>query len=162
MALFVHIAAKKDSRIIRRADLKGSPINDSISYGIYAMPIVPNFYTSHQWVRELKRRGQRQMCRVSFRLPDSEEVWAGRYNQPHTRMNAAQAVALVMRLEDVQGYEIIIPHSIDAKVIVKIRDVPHIGWRYFPSAHERRPCGCPACLGRGEMKSRRIRKAYEA
>jgi len=162
MTLFVHIAAKKDSRTIRRAGLKASPINDVIPYGIYAMPVVPNFYTSHQWVRELKRRGQRQMCGVYFRIPDGEEVWAGRYNQPHMRMAAAEAVALLMRLEDIQGYEIIIPHLIAAQAIVKIRDMPHIGWRYFPSAHQRRPCGSPACLGRGEIKSRRLRKAYEA
>lgn len=95
-------------------------------------------------------------------LPDAEKVWIGRYNQPHTHMTAAEAVARVMQLDDAQGYEVIIPHPIDARAIVKIRDVPHIGWRYLPSAHERRPCGCSTCLGRGEIKSRRIRKAYKA
>ncbi len=146
----------------RRVGLKAYRINDAIPLGIFAMPVVPNFYTTHQWVRELKRGGQRRMCGVYFRVPDTDEVWAGHYNQPHARMTAAQAVGVVLRLDDAQGYEIIIPHSIAADAIVKVRDMPHLGWRYFPAAHGRRPCGCPACQGRGEIKSRRIRQAYEA
>jgi hypothetical protein len=161
MALFVHITAQKYISRIRRAGIKANPIGAGRHHGIYAMPIVLNFYTSHQWVRELKRGGQRQMWGVYFRVPDAEEVWVGRYHQPHTHMTAAEAVAMIRQLTDAQGYEVIIPHAIAARAIIKIRDVPHIGWRYFPSAHGQHPCGCPACLRRGEFKSRRIRKAYK-
>jgi hypothetical protein len=36
-----------------------------------------------------------------------------------------------------------------------------IGWRYQPHAHGKRPCGCPACLPRGSIKSRAIREKYD-
>ena len=162
MPLFVHIAARKDSRSIRRAGLKARAISREIPSGVYAMPVVPNFVVSHQWVRELKRGGQRRMCGVYLRVPDDDQVWIGRYHQPHQRLSAAEAAALLMGLDDAQGYQVIIPHAIEAGAIVKIRNVPHIGWRYYPSAHGHRPCGCPACLRRGEIKSRRIRRDYEA
>lgn len=161
MALFVHIAAKKDSRAIHRAGIKAAPVSSTIPSGVYAMPVVSNFFMTHQWVRELKRSGQRRMCGIYFRLPDQEAVWFGRYQRPHTLMTAAEALAGVMQLDNAQGYEIIIPRSIEARAIAKIRDLPHVGWRYFPSAHQHRPCGCPVCLRRGEIKSRRIREAYE-
>jgi len=161
MALFVHIAALKDTRAIRRAGIKAALVNRQIPQGVFAMPMLPNYFSSHQWVRELKRNGQRQMCGIYFRLADDEPIWVGRYNQAHTLMTAAEAVAQLQGLENAQGYEVIIPHSIDAKAITRIRTLPHIGWRYFPSAHQRRPCGCPACLARGEIKSQRIRRAYE-
>lgn len=162
MALFVHVTAQKNARAIRRAGIKVAPVNHLIPQGIFALPVLPNFFISHQWVRELKRNGQRQMCGVYFRLADDEQVWVGRYNQPHSQMTAAAAAAHLLCLEDAQGYEVIIPRAIEPKAIVRIRELPHIGWRYFPSAHKRRPCGCPACLARGEIKSQRIRRAYEA
>ncbi len=161
MALFIHIAAKKDCLKIHRSGLKAGPVSDVIPHGVYAMPVVPNFYVAHQWVRELKRGGQRQMCGVYFRVLDDEEVWIGYFNRPHTRTTAAEAAGVVMHMDDAQGYQIIVPHSIAAQDIVKIRDLPHVGWRYLPLAHTRCPCGCEYCQ-KGRIKSRRIRKAYQA
>jgi hypothetical protein len=161
MARFVHIADTRNVRSIRRAGIKAFPVNAAIPAGVYAMPVIPNFYVSHQWVRELKRGGARQMCGVYLHLPDTQAVWVGHYNQPHQWMTAAQASALLMRHPDPQGYEVIIPSAIPAAAIIKIRDLPHIGWRYFPNAHAHKPCGCPGCQARGEIKSRRIRERYD-
>jgi hypothetical protein len=52
--------------------------------------------------------------------------------------------------------------EIPASVIARIRHLPQkIGWRYQPHAHGKRPCGCPACLPRGSIKSKKIRERYE-
>jgi len=37
----------------------------------------------------------------------------------------------------------------------KVRDLHKpVGWRHYPGAHGREPCGCPACLPRGEPYSK--------
>lgn len=45
--------------------------------GIFAMPVTRNFYISHQWLRELKRRGQGAI--------------AGVYLPPHTSRTDREA-----------------------------------------------------------------------
>src|SRR4051794_26572422 len=111
MARFVHITAQKNIRGIRRAGIKAAPLGAEARNGIYAMPVVPDFYRSHQWVRELKRGGQRQMYGVYFYLPDDADILIGHYNQPQIPMQAAEAIAVLMRAPDVQGYEVVIPHA---------------------------------------------------
>jgi hypothetical protein len=158
MTMLVHLAAANDVAAVRRGGLrvgKGRP-------GLYAMPVLPNYVVSHQWLRELKRRGQRVFFGVYFRLRDDETVWVGHYGGGHEQATAAEAAGRIMRAETPLGFEIIVPRSIAAKEIVAVRRIPRVlGWRYFPGAHGRKPCGCPACQWRGAIKSRKLREDYE-
>ena len=165
MSIFVHIADERQSAGIRRSGLKlmySIPADAAGSYGIFALPVVPNFLISHQWVRELKRRGFRVAVGVYFRVPDTQQVFAGLYNKKKEPMLAAEASAY-LRKHETLGYEVIIPCSIAASQIEAIRSIPQkLGWRYFPGAHERGVfCWCRGCQ-RGGYKSRLKRVAYEA
>lgn len=129
--------------------------------GIFAMPMTRNFYVSHQWLRELRRRGSGVIAGVYFRIPDDEPVWVGHYNQAHQPMSAAEAVATVMAGESREGFEVIIPRRVAASDIHRVRSLPQVvGWRYYPGAHGKRPCGCPFCQ-RGLYGARRLREEYE-
>jgi hypothetical protein len=167
MPSFVHIADERDAASIRRTGLKlpKVPATSSESerpVGVFALPVVPNFVLSHQWVRELKRRGYRTAVGIYFKLPASEEVWAGRYNEPKRPMTAGEAASELRRMQQF-GFEVIVPRSISAGSIMYVRTLPQkLGWRYFPDAHERGIfCGCEYCM-RGEIRSRKIRERYEA
>ena len=130
-------------------------------HGIFAMPVTRSFYVSHQWLRELKRNGQSAIVGVYFHIPDEELVWVGHYNQAHQEMTAAEATALMMESENREGYEVIIPHRIEKSEIHRVRNLPQVvGWRYYPGAHGKRPCGCPFCQ-RGSYGARRLREEYE-
>jgi len=161
--MLVHIADARDARKIERAGLKPSRWRKPDRRGVYGMPVLPNYFVSHQWMRELKRRGMRTLVGVYFRVPDREPVVIGHYNTEHTAMTAARAVRVVMDADDPRGYEVLIPRKIESTEIHAIRPVHRVvGWRYYPGAHSRTPCGCPACCARGEIKSRRLRDAFEA
>jgi hypothetical protein len=165
VATFVHIADERYIASIRRSGLKlprlpvqaveGRPV------GVFALPVVQDFVVSHQWVRELKRRGFKVAVGVYFRVPDAQEVWAGRYNEDKKPMSAAQATARLAN-ERSLGYEVIIPRSVAPSEIQSVRALPQtVGWRYFPGAHGRGIfCGCKYCQ-RGQAKSRAIQQRYE-
>lgn len=126
------------------------------------MPVVQDYYASHQWLRELKRSGARTLIGVYFRIPDQELVIVGHYRAAHAPMTAATAARLIMRLSDPRGYEVIIPRAIEPGEIHALRAVNRVvGWRYYPDAKGERPCGCRVCT-RGDIKSRKLREAYEA
>ncbi len=165
MSTFVHIADERQAGSIRRSGLKlmqRASADDLSRYGIFALPVIPNFLISHQWVRELKRRGFRVAVGVYVRVPDQQEVFAGHYNKEKQPMSAAEAAAYLRKHEPL-GYEVIVPRSIAASDIEAIRPIPQkLGWRYFPGAHERGVfCWCRGCQ-RGTYKSRLKRVAYEA
>ena len=166
MAVFVHLASEKEARAIRRSGIRPSRFNRAAPVGyeriVFAMPAVENFFYSHQWLRELKRRGQRTIVGVYFRLPGEQTVMVGHYNQAQMEMTADEAAGLVFNLPNAEGYEVAIPRKVEATEILKIRPLPQVlGWRYFPGAKGRPPCGCPVCQPRGEIKSRRIREAFD-
>lgn len=76
-------------------------------------------------------------------------------------MTAAQAVATVMQ-EKAEGFEVIIPRKILSKEIQRIKHLPQIvGWRYYPGAHGKKPCGCSYCQ-RGDYGARKLRERYDA
>lgn len=165
MALFVHLAPEKDSDSIRRAGIKPrrlkQPFREGYDRIVFAMPVTDNFYVAHQWLRELKRNGQRTIVGAYFRIADDQTVLVGHYSQNHTELTAAEAVGVVFRTEETEGFEVIIPRKIEPKEIHKIETLPQItGWRYYPDAKGRKPCGCPFCT-KGDIKSKRIRDAYE-
>ncbi len=163
MATFVHLAPEKSIKSIRRSGIKPRLANPELPRGVFAMPVTPDFYVSHQWLRELKRRGQRTLEAVYFKTPDDELVWIGHYNSESIQVTAAEASGIVLEHESPEGYEVFIPRKIAAKEIHRTKHLPQVlGWRYYPGAKGRKPCGCPACQWRGEIKSQRIRRAYEA
>jgi len=162
MPTFVHIADERDAASINRNGLKlPRSSHPARPAGVIALPVISNFAVSHQWVRELKRRGFKVAVGVYFRIPDQQEVLAGLYNQEKAVLTAAQATAYLAK-EQVLSYEVIIPRSIRATEIQAVRDLPQgLGWRYFPDSHQKGIfCGCKYCT-RGEIKSRRIRERYE-
>jgi hypothetical protein len=163
MAMFVHLADARDERSIERSGLKPGRRLSSRGWGVYAMPVLPNYFISHQWLREMKRRGVRTMMGVYFRIPDREAVVVGHFGQAHVPMTAARASRVIMDAADPRGYEVVIPRRIEAAELHAIRPVPQvIGWRYFPGAHGKRVCGCPVCLPLGTIKSRALREAFDA
>lgn len=154
MPIFVHLTSDRAGRRIRRAGIKDIR-------GVYCLPVLPNYYVSHQWLRELKRRGHRVIVGVYFFLPDEETVWLGHFGGPHQQMTAAQAAGHILHTPDGLGLEVIVPRTIQPTDIRSIRMLRHvIGWRYKPDAHGEEPCGCPRCQ-RGAIKSRKIQARYE-
>ena len=126
------------------------------------MPVTRNFYISHQWLRELKRRGQRVIVGIYFRVAGGEPVLVGHYREHHRPFTADEAVAFIMRAAEPEGYEVVFPRTIQPQEIRRVRSLPQVvGWRCLPGAHRRKPCGCPVCQPRGAIKSRRIRSRYE-
>ena len=163
MATFVHLTPEKSVKSILRNGIKAQIANSDMPKGVFAMPVTPDFYISHQWLRELKRGGQRTIVAVYFKIPDDESVWVGHYNNKSLHTSAAEASGIITNQESVEGYEIFIPRKIKANEIHRTKVLPQvIGWRYSPVAKGTKPCGCPVCRPRGEIKSRKIRQAYDA
>ena len=161
MALFVHLATHEDAGSIRRAGITRLRQWGSQPHGVFAMPVVLNFVVGHQWLRELKRRNAGPILGVYFRIPDEESVWVGHYHGRHQRMTAAQAAAFVMRAAEPLGFQVIIPRIIGRQELHKIRTLPQVvGWRYFPGAHGKPPCGCDYCQ-RAEYGARQVRIAWK-
>jgi hypothetical protein len=128
--------------------------------GVFCMPVLPNFYVSHQWLRELRRRGRPPLVAVDFVVGDDEGVLVGHYDRAHHEMTAVRATALIMHAEDPLGYEVILPRGVASVEIVGTRPVPQvIGWRYSPEARDRRPCPCPVCQ-RGNIGASKVRARY--
>ena len=160
--MFVHLTAEKQLKSILRNGISRLRRQRGGIRGIFAMPVTRNFYVSHQWLRELKRRGQRPIAGVYFRIPDDETVWVGHYNQAHRKMAAAEATVAIQEAQPAEGFEVIVPRRIAAKEIHRVRRLPQIlDWRYYPGSHGKRPCGCAFCQ-RGRYGARRLRDKYEA
>ena len=131
MAMFVHLAPQSQVALIRRNGIRRlrRARRDSPG-GVFAVPVTRNFFISHQWLRELKRRNQGAIAGIYFRIPDHEQVWVGHYNQSHRWMSAAQAVAEFMSAEDAQGWEVVIPRRIEPAEVHRVRRLPQVvGWR---------------------------------
>ncbi|MBL9147322.1 MAG: HEAT repeat domain-containing protein [Phycisphaerae bacterium] len=126
------------------------------------MPLTQNYFTSHQWLRELKRSGARTLVAVDFRLSDDEVIWGGKYNETHERQPLGIAIRRFLSEDDPLGWEFFLSRRVHPKEILRVREVSqNVGWRYFPSSHGREPCGCSYCLRRGEIRSARIRATYD-
>lgn len=162
MAQFIHLT---DERLLKRLEKSGIR---TTNWGreircVYATPVLRDFQVSHQWLRELKRRGIRTIGAVQFRIPDKEQVLVGRYNEEPLAVTAARAVKVFMAHSTGLGLQILVLRRIEAKEIMRCY-VPTqvIGWRYHPDAHGKPPfCGCDYCQ-RGLIKNRKIREKYEA
>lgn len=162
MTTFVHLTSAARQKRILRSGVKPEATRFGSS-GVFALPVTPNYVVSHQWARELRKWRRGQILAIYFHLPDDEVVQVGHYGHTHETMSAAQAVALIMRKDAAAlGYEVIISRHIPPSDITRTRLISsRVGWRHFPGAHGRRPCGCPACVARGEYNGRRLRERYE-
>jgi hypothetical protein len=161
MAQFLHLT---DQRLIRRIEkngLKPGEAWDSTTRFVFATPVVADFARSHQWLRELKRRGIRTVSAVQFRIPDDESVKVGRFGKEPVDTTAVGAIRIFREHESALGLQVLIPRKILPKEIMRTYEPPQlVGWRFYPEAKGKKPCGCPACQ-RGEIKSKRLREKYE-
>jgi hypothetical protein len=155
MVSFIHIADKNNELAILRNGIKC--VKRAGGRGVYAMPVVPSFATTHQWARELKRWGTRTLICVQFKIPDEDIVLVGKYNGEKLEMPAGEALGAVLNHTDPMGLEVVIPRKITAKEITRTYLAPRImGWRYYPQAKGKKPfCHCKWC-NRGEIRAQRI------
>lgn len=157
MPIFVHLTSEKNIKSIRRTGIRQEVIHCVESpKGIFCMPVIGDFYATHQWARELIRFGLRNPYAVYFRLPDNEPVWYGRYNNDHRKMTASEALNIFAGEKDQMGFQVILPRKVLPNEIVKFRSVPPLGWRFSPSAKGTKPCLCPICISRGEYGSHKL------
>jgi len=128
------------------------------------MPVTQDFFGSHQWIRELKRRGIKTFVGVYFKLRSEETVWYGNYNEKHLKGQLGTGIRKFLDKKDRLGYEFFIERKIEASEIHKIRNLPqNVGWRYFPHSHKRPlNCACPLCISIGEINSRKKINKIEA
>src|SRR3954453_19452992 len=107
MAMFVHLAPQSRTAMIRRNGISRllRPRGD-FPGGVFAVPVTRNFYVSHQWLRELKRRNAGTIAGIYFRIPDEARVWVGHYGQAHSWMTAAEASAVFGAAEVREGWEV--------------------------------------------------------
>jgi hypothetical protein len=160
VSTFVHITSEGVAKKTKRGGIRPGESTGRPIHGVFAMPVTPNFQVSHQWVREMKQWQGGPMVGVYFRIPDSEMVWVGRYNEQHHQMTAAQAAAHIMSHTTMTGIQVIIPRRIVPREILRIRNLrPLVGWRHYPDAHGKRPWACPCCQ-RDAYGSRKIREKY--
>lgn len=163
MPLLVHIAPEPLAKRIRRSGI--APRRLGIDYQgydrlVWAFPVMQSYTLTHQWARELKRRGVRTLVTVTFRIPDSEPVFAHHYNGEPKLLAAAEAVAVIRDMPDPRGGQIVVPRRVAPGEIVRIAPMPRaVGWRYYPEVKngDRRPCDCPMCAPSGEVKAKRYR-----
>jgi hypothetical protein len=155
VAVLTHLIPANLAARARKNGLKAG------AHGLYCMPLLPNYFISHQWMRELKRRGVRSFVAIDFRVRSDEKIAIGHYNHEKVTTTVGKAIADMMRAKDPRGWELILPRSVAATEIVNVRPVARVvGWRYFPGAHARKPCACGYCL-KGDYNSRSIRQRLE-
>lgn len=163
MPQFVHLADDRDIARIRKNGIKARKIHGRQARGVFATPVLQNYYRSHQWIRELRRSGIKLISAVQFHAPDDVAVAVGRYNETHVETTAGDSVRIFMEHSTGMGLEVIFKGSIPADWITRTYTPDQIiGWRYYPESHSdgRKPCGCDYCQ-RGQIKNRKLREAYE-
>lgn len=166
----VHLAPASAERAIRKGGIKGakasfttSPTTHvALTHAVYAMPVVADFWTTFQWLRELRRAHDERLVAVYFRVPDAELVHCGRYSGAHTQRTAAAAAAWVVR--NPAGAQVVVPRSITAKEVISIKRVKQlVGWTELPEGTNKYGCVCAVCLPRGDRQlMRRVRGAFAA
>lgn len=163
MPILIHLALEKHQDRIRRAGLRASrTLWPGVPRGVHAMPMLEDFWISHQWLRELRRGGSSPLCAIDVRLARDERVFVGHYGQAHQELSLGTAIGTIRRHPDPRGFEIIVPRSIDADEIHRVRKLRQLtGWRVFPDAKGKKPCACDYCQ-RGLIKGARMRASAGA
>ncbi|MFC8719298.1 HEAT repeat domain-containing protein [Kitasatospora sp. NPDC057198] len=165
MAMFVHLTSAADAPRVRRSGIRAESRGPEGARGVFCFPVLPSFTLTHQWLRELARRGTRGgMVAVHVRLDDGQQVLAGHYaagrkRPPHRPMTAAEAVRTIAAVEDPRGWEVFLPRAVRPAEVHRIRTAPQVvGWRYWPGSNGVRPCTCVGCRVRGEYGGSRLRR----
>jgi len=162
MAQFIHLLDQRNAASIRRGGIKIARFTRRPIKGVFVQALTEDFQFTHQWMRELGRRRGPSLIAARLRIDDDEMVYIGKFNQDHLRCKAAEAIGIARSHTDSMGLEVVIPRAIRPKEIASIYRPPKVvGWRYYPAARGRRPCGCPYCQ-RGEPFSRPLRERYDA
>ena len=156
MVSFIHIADKNHEASILKNGISAAKRGTGVR-GVYAAPVVPDFAITHQWARELKRRGVRTLICVQFKIPNDELVWVGGYNGEKSEMSASEAAGAFLSHTGAIGLEVVVPRKIMPKEIARVYLAPRItGWRYHPEAKGKKPfCHCKFC-NRGEIRAQRL------
>lgn len=151
MASFIHLADAKSCKLIQKNGIKAG------KRGLFCSPVTKTFSVTHQWARELRRKGVRSFVCVQFRIPDDELVSVGMYNGEKLVMTAAESVATVESHTAPMGLEVLLSRKILPVEITRIYPAPKItGWRYYPAAKGKKPfCHCRYC-NRGEIRAQRL------
>jgi hypothetical protein len=165
---FVHLAPASAERAIERSGIAGAKAALLTEAGhalalrraVFAMPVVADFWTTLQWLRELRRGRDERMVAVHFRIPDDEPVHVGRYNGAHRLMQAAATAEWV--IGNPAGAQVVVPRSVGSREIVGIRQLTQlVGWTQVPENERKSGCICPVCLPKGSRDlMRRVRAAY--
>lgn len=160
----MHLAQEKDEKRIRKNGIRSVrlPILQP-GRALFCMPVIGDFMMTHQWLRELRRSGKKNFIGVYFRLRDQEPVWAGFYNAKQELTTAGRAVKTFLAKKDKLGFQVLVPRPILPGEIIKMKRLPqNIGWRYYPLAHGKKPCLCPACLAlaKGEFRAGKMRREH--
>lgn len=162
MPFLVHITAEKNIKSILRTGLRSGRANRWRQGGVFCMPVLQDYFLTHQWVREMRRHVPGRLMAVYFRLDSQELAQVGYYGKMAQQMTLAQAIHSLMTIDDPQGYEIVILRSILPAEIHAVRHVrPIVGWRYMPHAHGKPFCTCPSCIPPGQIKGRKLRAYYK-
>jgi hypothetical protein len=96
MPILTHLAPEKDAKAIDRTGIKAASSSHGTPKGVFCMAIMPNYFATHQWLRELKRRGDRTMVAVDFRLRSAERAWFGHYGRPHSETTVGRAIRMLL------------------------------------------------------------------
>ena len=161
MATFIHIFPEKDKVKILDNGIKIIKSKSRDINGVYVSPVTEDYNQTHQWVREVQRTRNFPKLAARVRIPDDEPVYIGKYNEEHLMVSAVKAIAIARDHEDPGGLELIVPRPIRANEIIKVyRPSKNVGWRYYPKAKGKKPCGCPYCQ-RGEPGAKKLRAKYE-
>ena len=162
MAQFIHLFDERNLGRIRRNGLKKSRVARVGTRGVFCFPQTENFVLNHQWMRELRRFRGLNLMAARFRVEDSQPVLIGRFNEEYLEVSAAESVGIARQHDSPLGLEVILPRAVLPKELQSFYRPPKVsGWRYYPEARGRQPCGCPYCQ-RGEPYSRRIRERYNS
>lgn len=162
MPILTYLTPEETVRAIRRSGIRAATAGIGTPRGVFCMPILADYFATHQWLRELKRRGQRTLVAVDFRLRSDEAAWLGHYGRPHDEMTVGRAIGMLIRLADVRGFEVVVPRAIRSDEILRVRRPRQVlGWRYQPDAHGTSPCPCRACIPLGAIKSGRLRRRLD-
>lgn len=180
MTLFIHLTPQKNIKNILRNGIK----KPKYQKGIFALPVVQNYFVSHQWVRELGRWRNKNFVAVYFRIDDSEQIFMRHYREDYVEMKAVESEAILNNIQfnpqivtkrkkrkknytddelplSPLGYEVIIPRKISKKEIQRVSPVSQtLGWRYFPYSSGTRPVICLGCE-RGSYGIRKIERRVE-
>ena len=157
MTHFVHLTDAKLVPSVRRSGIRAGQVRSGEIRGFYCTPVSHNTFKTHQWVRELKRRGIRAIDAVQFYLPPAEEVFIGLYNGDFIKARASEAARIFESDESEMGLEVVVPRSVSRREIHRIYSPNQVsGWRFHPSAKGSKPfCGCRYC-NRGEINAYRF------